>query len=289
MSGLMILIAGPYRSGTGDDPEKLAANVRAMEAYALPLFRAGHVPVVGEWLALPLVALAGSRAVGDGPFDEIFHPIAERMLRHCDAVLRIGGASQGADEMVRVAGERGLRVFRSLAEVPGCSLHPGLQPGWAECERVRRELLDLLATRPEGWNVRPEGGAWSALHVIDHLLRSEVGTSKMVRRLIRGDFDGLVRPGGAVVHGSSLAAYPYDPSPAPPGLVPDDAPALDRAALDAAHRRLFDELARFAGPDADAPAAPDPATGVWFTLAGWVRLQALHEAHHLEQIRRLLR
>ena len=27
-SGLMILVAGPYRSGTGDDPEKMAANVR---------------------------------------------------------------------------------------------------------------------------------------------------------------------------------------------------------------------------------------------------------------------
>ena len=60
-SGLMILIAGPYRSGTGDDAAKMAQNVRAMEAYALPLFRAGHVPVVGEWLALPLTGLAGSR------------------------------------------------------------------------------------------------------------------------------------------------------------------------------------------------------------------------------------
>ena len=64
-SGQMILIAGPYRSGTGDDPAKMAANVRAMESYALPLFRAGHVPVVGEWFALPLVSLAGSRRVGD--------------------------------------------------------------------------------------------------------------------------------------------------------------------------------------------------------------------------------
>jgi hypothetical protein len=116
----MILIAGPYRSGTGDDPDKMAANVRAMEAFALPLFRAGHVPVVGEWLALPLVALAGSRRVGDSAFDEIFHPIAERLLARCDAVLRVGGASQGADLMVRVAAERGLRVFHALREVDGC-------------------------------------------------------------------------------------------------------------------------------------------------------------------------
>lgn len=117
---LMILIAGPYRSGTGDDPEKMAANVRLMESHALPLFRAGHIPVVGEWLALPLVALAGSRAVGDAAFDEVFHPIAERLLEKCDAVLRVGGASAGADLMVEIASKRGLQVFRSVAEVPGC-------------------------------------------------------------------------------------------------------------------------------------------------------------------------
>ncbi len=118
---LMILIAGPYRSGTGDDPNKLAANVHAMEAYALPLFRAGHIPVVGEWFALPLVQLAGSTHIGDAPFNEIFHSIAERILARCDAVLRIGGPSQGADQMVQVAREHRLRVFTHLQEIPGCA------------------------------------------------------------------------------------------------------------------------------------------------------------------------
>lgn len=122
---LMILVAGPYRSGTGDDPTKLAENVRAMEAVALPLFRAGHVPIVGEWLALPLVALAGSRRIGDTAFNEIFHPIAERLLSRCDAVLRVGGASQGADLMVQIARERGLAVYSRLREVPGCERAEG--------------------------------------------------------------------------------------------------------------------------------------------------------------------
>jgi hypothetical protein len=116
----MILVAGPYRSGTNDDPARMAANVRVMEGYALPIFRAGHVPLVGEWLALPLVALAGSTQVGDEPFNEIFHPIAERLLKRCDAVLRVGGASQGADLMVRLAEEQGLHVYRRLSDVPGC-------------------------------------------------------------------------------------------------------------------------------------------------------------------------
>lgn len=121
MAAVLILVAGPYRSGTGDDPDKMAANVRAMEAYALPLFRAGHVPVVGEWLALPLVALAGSRRAGDAAFDEVFHPIAERLVAHCDGILRVGGPSQGADLMVEVARRQGRRVFNALREVPGCA------------------------------------------------------------------------------------------------------------------------------------------------------------------------
>src|SRR5215207_6325240 len=120
LAPLMVLVAGPYRSGTGDDPARLAANVQAMEAYALPLFRAGHIPVIGEWFALPLVALAGSRRVGDAAFEETFHPIAERLLARCDGVLRVGGPSQGADLMVRVAREHGLALYSSLAEVPGC-------------------------------------------------------------------------------------------------------------------------------------------------------------------------
>ena len=114
---MMILIAGPYRSGTNDDPTLIAKNVHDMEAYALPIFRAGHIPILGEWLALPLVALAGSKKLGDEAFNEVFHPIAVRLLEKCDAVLRVGGASAGADEMVRVGRSLGLKIYTSLPEI----------------------------------------------------------------------------------------------------------------------------------------------------------------------------
>ena len=115
---MMILIAGPYRSGTGDDPEKMAANVQFMESFALPIFRLGHIPVLGEWFALPMLHLAGSKQVGDEAYDEIFHPIAERLLEKCDAVLRVGGASQGADLMVEVARKNGLQIYTELEQIP---------------------------------------------------------------------------------------------------------------------------------------------------------------------------
>jgi len=120
MQSLMILIAGPYRSGTGDDPAKMQANVKAMEALALPLFRAGYIPVLGEWFALPLVELAGSTKIGDAAFNEIFHPIAERLVARCDAVLRVGGPSTGAEEMVALAKAHGHAVYYRLEDVPGC-------------------------------------------------------------------------------------------------------------------------------------------------------------------------
>ncbi len=115
---LMILIAGPYRSGTNDDPEKIQANVHLMESFALPIFRKGHIPVLGEWFALPLVTLAGSKQIGDEAFNEIFHPIAELLLEKCDAVLRVGGASSGADLMVKTAQSLGLQAFYSIDEIP---------------------------------------------------------------------------------------------------------------------------------------------------------------------------
>lgn len=115
---MMILIAGPYRSGTNDDPILIQKNMDKLESVALPLFRMGHVPMIGEWVALPLLKLAGSKRAGDEPYAEIQYPVAHRLLHKCDAVLRLEGASKGADEDVRVAKELGLKIYYKLEDVP---------------------------------------------------------------------------------------------------------------------------------------------------------------------------
>jgi len=115
---MLILIAGPYRSGTNDDPQRMKENLARLESVALPIFRKGHVPFIGEWLALPLIHLAGSQKPGDAAWEEIQYPVAHRMLEKCDAVLRMEGASRGADEDVRKAKEMGLKVYYSLDEIP---------------------------------------------------------------------------------------------------------------------------------------------------------------------------
>lgn len=115
---MLILIAGPYRSGTNDDTTLMQQNLENLEAVALPLFRKGHIPMIGEWVALPLIKLAGSVKPGDEAWEEVQYPVAHRLLEKCDAVLRLEGASKGADEDVRVATARGLKIYYSLADVP---------------------------------------------------------------------------------------------------------------------------------------------------------------------------
>ncbi len=115
---LMILVAGPYRSGTNDDPTLIAANVKHMTDVALQLYRKGHLPVLGEWFALPLIEAAGSKKIGDEVFNEMFHPVAIRLIDHCDAVLRIGGPSKGADEMISTGQAKGKMIFLKEEDIP---------------------------------------------------------------------------------------------------------------------------------------------------------------------------
>ena len=114
---MMILIAGPYRSGTGDDPDKMAANLARLEAAAWPIFRKGHVPMIGEWAALPTLRGAGGGGPSSATYDAVMHPTAHRLLAKCDGVLRLPGASTGADKDVALARARGLPVWTALEEI----------------------------------------------------------------------------------------------------------------------------------------------------------------------------
>lgn len=118
MSPQLILIAGPYRSGTNGNAALIAGNLHRLEEAALQVYQLGHMPMIGEWVALPLAAAAGSKAVGDPISETFLYPVANRLIRQCHAVYRIEGASHGADADVRLAEELGLPVYRSAGEIP---------------------------------------------------------------------------------------------------------------------------------------------------------------------------
>lgn len=109
---MWIMISGPYTAG-GADPTRRAENLRAMNRAAVEVFRRGHVPVIGVNMALPLID-----AAGPGSFDELMMPVSLALTTRCDAVLRIGGPSRGADEEVERFASNGRPIYRDVADVP---------------------------------------------------------------------------------------------------------------------------------------------------------------------------
>lgn len=118
---LLVLIAGPYLSGTNGDPARIAANRARLESQALPIYQRGHIPMVGEWVALPIIHAAGGLAHGDAVFNAYQYPVSHRLLARCDAVLRIPGASRGADMDVAHAQALGLPVYHDVDALPLCT------------------------------------------------------------------------------------------------------------------------------------------------------------------------
>jgi hypothetical protein len=89
----------------------VGANVGLMEWAALSLFRAGHIPVLGQWF-WPLIT--SDAAPADEAFDEGSDQVGERLLGRCDAILRVDGPAPEADALVSYARARGLRVYNDL-------------------------------------------------------------------------------------------------------------------------------------------------------------------------------
>jgi hypothetical protein len=110
---MWIMIGGPYGTGANSAADR-AANLKRMNEAALAVWRKGHVPIIGVNLALPIVAAAGG---DDAAEAAIMMPLSLALAERCDAFLRIGGPSIGADqEMARFAAA-GKRVYRSLEEI----------------------------------------------------------------------------------------------------------------------------------------------------------------------------
>lgn len=153
MQSLLILIAGPVRSGTDNRAELIEANLHNMAQVALRVYQKGHIPVVGEWLALPVAKAAGSKEIGDAISEEYLYPVAHRLISRCDAILRIPGESRGADLDIE-EGKKGDCRFTTAWR----RSRSGNQPLPAAPFRPRSGLMITAATarrrRVRRWNRR---------------------------------------------------------------------------------------------------------------------------------------
>ncbi|MDX2144668.1 MAG: hypothetical protein SFV19_15035 [Rhodospirillaceae bacterium] len=109
---LVIMIAGPYTSG-GATAAQRAANLRFLNEVALAVWERGHVPLIGVNAVKPIIEVAGAHR-----YDELMMSIWLALADRCDAVLRVGGSSKGADDEVARIAAGGGRVFRGVDEIP---------------------------------------------------------------------------------------------------------------------------------------------------------------------------
>lgn len=63
---LLALIVGRYLSGTNGDPQKIAHDRQRLGSCALPIYERGHLPIVGESMALPIIHAASGRSTDVG-------------------------------------------------------------------------------------------------------------------------------------------------------------------------------------------------------------------------------
>ena len=110
---MWIMVGGPYGTGAKSAADR-AANLACMNEAALAVWRKGHVPVIGVNMALPVIAAAGGDAAAEA---EIMMPLSLALAERCDAFLRIGGASVGADQEMAQFVAAGKTVFRSVEEI----------------------------------------------------------------------------------------------------------------------------------------------------------------------------
>ncbi|MBM3533022.1 MAG: hypothetical protein FJX60_08315 [Alphaproteobacteria bacterium] len=109
---MWVMVSGPYRAGSRTQAER-QANLDAMNRAAFEVFKRGHVPVIGVNMALPIIQVMGVES-----YDEIMMPVSLALVDRCDACLRIGGASKGADDEAERFRAQGKPVYRRLDEIP---------------------------------------------------------------------------------------------------------------------------------------------------------------------------
>ena len=86
----LILVAGPYRSGTGDDPDLMAAT-RPPRTTTWPVFRCGHVPVrAWRWAGR---GRRGHRGCGELPFADALAMTTDGWIADAKTITRLHWAA----------------------------------------------------------------------------------------------------------------------------------------------------------------------------------------------------
>ena len=74
--------------------------------------------MTGEWGALPLIHVCRFYKTRGWYVARSSIPVAHRLLEKSDDILRLDGTSKEADEDVRIAKEKVLKIYYNIEDVP---------------------------------------------------------------------------------------------------------------------------------------------------------------------------
>lgn len=160
-------------------------------------------------------------------------------------------------------------------------------------EETRKATIAIVSGFSDRDFARRPAGEWSAADILEHLILSEIGTSKVIRKMLK-EKAGTLPPYPA--DDTALAVREFPPPPGPvkgPEAVqpkgPPRAKAEVLAALSECRARTLESLAMLAGADPRAAEFLHPLLGP-LNLYEWPALTiGSHERDHQAQLAGLLR
>ena len=160
-------------------------------------------------------------------------------------------------------------------------------------EETRKETLGMVSGLSEAEFSRREPGEWSVADILEHLILSEIGTSKVIRKMLK-EKAGTMPPYPA---DDSVLTVREVPPPSGKATAPEavrpKGPARGKAevlaALAECRARTLESLAMLAGVDPRGAEFPHPRFGA-INLYEWPALSIRsHEHDHQLQIAGILR
>jgi hypothetical protein len=94
----------------------IATQVPAIHSLQAQLFSVWQQHSTNDWFVVQVCQLSGNKAMPHSFFEAHFLPSLEAMVKNCDAILRQGGMSVAADELLRDAIHRNVPVFEDWNE-----------------------------------------------------------------------------------------------------------------------------------------------------------------------------
>ena len=172
------------------------------------------------------------------------------------------------------------------------ALPPKLASLYGEMEAVRAETISVLSGLTEEEFSRKAGGEWSAAQILHHILISETGVSKVIRKVIKSAAGSLPPyPANDSFLEVRKLEKPLSAYQAPAAVQPENPPGkadLLRLARETREQTAA-SFAMLATVDPRAATFPHPLFGEDPNLYEWPVLTVLmHERGHQGQIRELL-